>query len=260
MAQKPVFVRGRLSPRGVEHMRRLFRVLYGIFCRVEVRGLQNVPPGGVLMCPNHLSRFDPPLVFMVLPNRKSTVFNADTYRRSLFFRTIMEMVDVIWVNRGATSPSAIKAAIGALKEGSLLGVAPEGTRSKTGALQPGKTGVAYLGYASGAPIVPIAITNTDKLGKAILSLRRITLTVTFGEPMRLAQPGSRRRPTDEQLQAATTEIMCRLAAMLPLEYRGVYADHPRTQTLLAQAQAAGRPALQAMTDGDGAALRKPSDA
>jgi 1-acyl-sn-glycerol-3-phosphate acyltransferase len=234
MADKPVFVRGRLSPRGVERLRRLYKALYSLVATVEVRGLENVPPGGVLMCPNHLSRFDPPLVFSFLPNRRPVVFNADTYRSSPFFRNVMELVDVIWVNRGAISPSAIKAAIKVLNEGAMLGLAPEGTRSKTGGLQAGKTGVAYLGYASGAPIVPIALTNTDKIGQRLKRLQRTPLTVTFGEPIRLAEPGSRVRPTNQQLETATDEIMCRLAAMLPPEYRGVYAQHPRTLELLGQ--------------------------
>jgi 1-acyl-sn-glycerol-3-phosphate acyltransferase len=184
------------------------------------------------MCPNHLSRFDPPLVFMALPGRKVTVLNADTYRSNPFFRWVMESVDVIWVNRGATTPSTMKAAIRALEGGALLGLAPEGTRSRTGALQPGKTGAAFLAYASGAPIVPIAITNTHRLGRAVRTLRRIPLTITFGAPLYLGQTGRRSRPDAQQLDAATTEVMCRLAALLPAEYRGVYADHPRTHELL----------------------------
>jgi 1-acyl-sn-glycerol-3-phosphate acyltransferase len=236
MSEQPVFVRARLSPRGIEGLRRVYKALYSLIATVEVRGLENVPPGGALMCPNHLSRFDPPLVFTFLPGRRPVVFNADTYRSSLFFRTVMQLVDVIWVNRGAISPGAIKAAIRALNEGAMLGIAPEGTRSKTGGLQEGKTGVAYLAYASGAPIVPIALTNTDKISKRLKQLKRTPLTVTFGEPIRLAEPGRRVRPTNEQLEEATDEIMCRLAAMLPPEYRGVYADHPRTLALL-QAQA-----------------------
>jgi 1-acyl-sn-glycerol-3-phosphate acyltransferase len=232
MADKPIFVRGRLSPQGQERLRRVFAALYGPFSTIEVRGLAHVPPGGAIMCPNHLSRFDPPLVYMALPQRKVTVFNADSYRRNPFFRWVMESVDVIWVNRGATSPSTIKAAIRALEGGSLLGLSPEGTRSRTGALQPGKTGAAFLAFASGAPIVPIALTNTHQMGRAIRTLRRIPLTVTFGAPLQLSQPGRRTRPDARQLEDATTEIMCRLAAMLPPEYRGVYADHPRTLALL----------------------------
>jgi 1-acyl-sn-glycerol-3-phosphate acyltransferase len=240
-SELPVFVRGRLSPRGVEQMRRLFALLYRLACRVEIRGVERVPPGGVIISPNHLSRFDPPLIFISLPNRKATVFNADTYRSRPFFRFIMEMNDVIWVNRAATSPSTMKHAVRVLREGSVLGVAPEGTRSKTGALQPGKTGAAFLGFVSGAPIVPAAITNTDQVARALRSFKRVTLTLTYGEPLILAAPGERARPTAQQLDEATTELMCRIAAMLPPRYRGVYAEHPRTLELLAAAPAPAQP-------------------
>jgi 1-acyl-sn-glycerol-3-phosphate acyltransferase len=234
MSELPIFVKGRMGPRGIENMRRLFKALFWPFARTVGSGMENMPPGGVIMCPNHLSRFDPPLVFSFLPNRKTTVFNADTYRSSLFFRWVMESTDVIWVNRGAIGPSVIKAAVRTLHEGAILGVAPEGTRSKTGALQEGKTGAVFMAYASGAPLVPVAVTNTDKLIPSIKKLKRITLTATYGKPIYLKTEGGRSRPTSAQLQADTTELMCRLASMLPARYRGVYADHPRTLELLAQ--------------------------
>ena len=233
MAELPIFVKGRYGPRGIENMRRLFVALFWPFALRVAYGLENVPPGGVIMCPNHLSRFDPPLVFSYLANRKTTVFNADTYRSSRFFRFVMESMDVIWVNRGNIGPSVIKAAVKTLREGSILGVAPEGTRSKTGALQEGNTGAVFMAYASGVPIVPVAVTNTDKLVPSIKKFKRITLTVTYGKPMYYKMEG-RERPTSAQLEADTTELMCRMAAMLPARYRGVYAEHPRTLELLAQ--------------------------
>jgi len=220
-----------MGPRGIENMRRIFKALLTIFARPVGVGMENVPPGGVIVSPNHLSRFDPPMVFIFLPNRKITVFNADTYRSSKFFSWIMNSTDVIWVNRGNISPTAVKAAVRTLKEGAVLGVAPEGTRSKTLALQPGKTGAVYLAYASGAPIVPIAVTNTDRLLPSVKKLKRITLTTTYGKPIYFKKEG-RGRPSDEQLEAGTTEVMCQIAAMLPARYRGVYADHPRTLELL----------------------------
>jgi 1-acyl-sn-glycerol-3-phosphate acyltransferase len=236
MPDQPVFVRGRLSQQGIVRLQRLFRVLYGLFATLEVRGLEHLPPGGVIITPNHNSRFDPPLIFLTLPQRKMTLFNADDYRRNPFFRWILESVDVIWVNRGATSPATIKAALQALRGGSILGIAPEGTRSPTGALIEGKTGAAFLALAAGVPVVPCAITGAEKLGWAIRRLRRIRLTVTFGPAFQLSKPGERARRDEQHLQEATTEIMCRLAAQLPPAYHGVYAGHPRLRALLAQPQ------------------------
>jgi 1-acyl-sn-glycerol-3-phosphate acyltransferase len=246
MQEKPIFMPGRMSPAGVERLRSVFAFLFRLLSRLEARGLENLPPGGLIICPNHLSRFDPPLIFVMVPNRKVTVFNADTYRTNYFFRWVVESVDVIWVKRGAIPPSTIKYAVRALKAGSVLGVAPEGTRSPTHALQEGKTGAVYLAYASGAPLVPAAITSTEKIGDALRHLRRIPVTVTFGEPIYFGKGDPHARPDARQLEADTTEVMCRIAAMLPPEYRGVYADHPRVRELL-EAKGARAPVGQSLT-------------
>jgi 1-acyl-sn-glycerol-3-phosphate acyltransferase len=244
MAETEVMVHGWASPRGVEFMRSLFRAFITLLTRVEAHGLENIPArGGLIICPNHLSSVDPPLVFIMLPGRKQTVFVADKYRHHPFFRPIVTMVDCIWVNRGATPPSTIRAAVRSLQDGSVLGVAPEGTRSPTHALQQGKTGAVYLAYASGVPIVPAALAGTEKAIPAVLRLRRARMTATFGEPIHFGEPGRRTRPTTQQLEDGTTEVMCRIAALLPPEYRGVYADHPRLKELLAAPKLpAGQPA------------------
>lgn len=233
MPTEPAFVPGRLSPRGIEVLRRIIEALFRIFTRVEIRDVENVPVGsGCLLTPNHLSRFDPPLVFIALPGRKLAALVADSYRPNPFFYSVVSLVDVIWVHRGATSPSTIKAAVRALRGGHMLGISPEGTRSRTHALQTAKTGAAFLALSSGAPVVPVAITNTEKVGGALLRLRRIPVTVTFGKPFTLP-PSPSGRPSEAHLEACTTEIMCRIAALLPPQYRGVYAEHPRLKELLA---------------------------
>jgi 1-acyl-sn-glycerol-3-phosphate acyltransferase len=232
MAEPEIMVQGWASKRGVERMRGLFRLMFRLLTRVEAYGLENIPPGGLIVSPNHLSSVDPPLIFIMLPGRKQTVFVADKYIHHWFFRPVMTMVDCIWVHRGATPPSTIKAAVRALQGGSVLGVAPEGTRSPTHALQEGKTGAVYLAYAAGVPIVPAALVGTEKAIPSALHLKRARLTVTFGDPIHFGEPGKRTRPTTQQLEDGTTEVMCRIAAMLPPEYRGVYADHPRLKELL----------------------------
>src|ERR1700738_5236130 len=108
MADTEVMVHGWASPAWVERIRGLFKALLTVLAHVEAHGLDTLPPsGGFMISPNHLSSVDPPLVFIMLPNRKQTVFVADKYKHHPFFRPLVTMVDYIWVNRGATPPSHI---------------------------------------------------------------------------------------------------------------------------------------------------------
>jgi 1-acyl-sn-glycerol-3-phosphate acyltransferase len=248
MSTDSVLVRGWLSPRNVDRMRALLRFAFALFADVQVRGLEHLPSGACLICPNHLSRFDAPLVFSLLKGRKVTALAADTYRPHWFFRRFMETVDVIWVHRGAMTPGTLKAALQILREGQILGVAPEGTRSLTGTLQAGKPGAVALALAAGVPVVPLGITDTARLGQAVRRLQRIRLTLTFGEPLSL--PPVERGERAAKLDEYTAEVMCRIAALLPERYHGVYAHHPRLEELLSAG--AGRHAENRTPAGRGA--------
>ncbi len=233
MLAQSVFMKGRLSPRGVELLRLIFATLFGLVARVRVSGLENLPvSGGFIFASNHLSAFDLPLAFTMMRGHRVVTFAGDTWRRHLFTRWILESVDVIWVNRGAITPATMKAALRVLREGAVLGVAPEGTRSRDlHALQEGKTGAAYLAIMAHVPIVPAALTHTDKLGGALKRFRRIEVGITFGKPFTLVNSAGS-STNSKQLQAHTDEIMCRIAALLPPEYRGIYAEYPRLNELL----------------------------
>lgn len=230
MTDQPVFVRSTWSPGAVAALQATFRFLFNLFADLQVYAEENLPAsGGYLVCTNHLSRFDGPLGFVLMGRRRMTAFAADTYREHWFFRRVIQSVDAIWVHRGAIGPSTLKAAIQALHEGRVLGVAPEGTRSPTNALQRAKTGAAALALAAHVPIVPLAITGTEHLGENMKRLRRRPITATFGPPFTL--PPVERGERAAKLEEYTTEIMCRIAALLPPRYHGVYAGHPRLAEL-----------------------------
>jgi 1-acyl-sn-glycerol-3-phosphate acyltransferase len=241
MQPAPVFVEGRLSPRGLEMLRRFFAAFYTVCARMTINGRENVPgSGGFVLATSHFSRFDVPLLFVALPGVRWVIFAADKYYQKPFFRWLVESVDCLWVKRGETSHATVVAAIQALRQGRALGLAPEGTRSKTGTLQLGKPGAAFIAMTAGVPIVPVAIAGTEQLAAALKRMKRVQLTVTFGSPFTIATP-----PLGEQmhrkqvLEAGTTEIMCRIAAMLPPPQRGVYAEHPRVRELAATPQNIG---------------------
>jgi 1-acyl-sn-glycerol-3-phosphate acyltransferase len=212
--------------------RTIIRFLFALLTHINVEGRENIPKqGGAILAANHQGLIDSPLIFIMLDRNDVTGLVADKYKKKPIFPWLVSVVDGIWINREEADVHAMRAARDYLKNGGLLGIAPEGTRSHTGGLIPAKTGVAYLADKSNVPIIPIAIAGTEKLFDELFHLRRPHLMIHFGEAFRL--PPLERSERSEVLQRNTDEIMCRIAAMLPPDYWGVYADHPRLKELLA---------------------------
>jgi 1-acyl-sn-glycerol-3-phosphate acyltransferase len=213
------------------NVRAIIKFIFKILSRIEVIGMENVPvQGGAILSANHLGRLDSALIFTLLERQDATGLVADKYKSKPFFRWLINLVNPIWINRESADFQALREAREYLQKGGLLGIAPEGTRSRTGALIQAKTGVAYLADRAKVPIVPIAITGTEKAFRELGRLHRPLLTVRFGQPFTL--PPLDRQDRSAALQRNTDEIMCRIAAMLPPQYRGVYADHPRLKEFL----------------------------
>jgi 1-acyl-sn-glycerol-3-phosphate acyltransferase len=216
-------------------LRSILTFLFALLTRRQVYGLENIPAAGpCLIVFNHVSNFDPPLLFTLVRRTDATGLVADAYQRHPFYRLVVEMAGGTWIRRGASDREALRAVLALLDQGWIVGVAPEGRRSSTGALSEGKRGPAFLAIRANVPIVPIGLSNTEKLGGALKDLRRITLTVRIGKPFLLPPDGGENHK--QYLQTCTDMLMCRIAALLPPEYRGVYAEHPQLQALLAGAE------------------------
>lgn len=211
-------------------MRKLLRiVLYFLFhnlTRLHVTGQEHLPTtGGCIVAGNHLGILDGPLIYCLLTRLDATALAADTHRSNPLYRWIVDLAGGIWIDRTTADFHALKQAREYLKYGGLLGMAPEGTRSPTHQLIRGKPGVAFLASSAGnVPIVPLALTGTEKAVEQLLRFRRPLITVQFGEAFIL--PAVDRKDKEASLQRNTDEIMCRIAAMLPSHYRGAYADCP----------------------------------
>jgi 1-acyl-sn-glycerol-3-phosphate acyltransferase len=157
---------------------------------------------------------------------------AEKYRDHPLFGAIGRAANAVWLNRFDADYSALRQILDRMKTGGILVIAPEGTRSKTETLQPGKMGVAFLASKSGYPVLPVATTGTEdrRVIENLKRFRRLKITVTAADLLTIDIPKGKGR--EEAMRQATDEIMCQIAALLPETYRGVYADHSRLKELL----------------------------
>ena len=215
-------------------LRSIVRFMMNIIADVEVVGLEKLPQGNFILAVNHLGRLDTAILLYAIDREDIILPIAEKYKNHPLFGAIGRAVDAIWLNRFDTDYAAFREILARMEKGGLMVIAPEGTRSKTEALQEAKMGVAFLASKSGYPVLPVALTGTEDRGVAanLKHFRRTKIIARGGDLFSVNVPRGKGR--DEALRAATDEIMCRIAAILPEKYRGFYADHPRLKELLEQ--------------------------
>lgn len=206
----------------------------------EVFGLENVPARGpLILVANHNNIIDPPLLGASIPHRP-VVFMA---KKELFDRWysgwLVRGYCAFPVRRGEPDRQAFRQALEVLRRGLILGMFPEGTRSKTGAMGPAQPGTAVIALRARVPILPVGITGTDKVkGPASVIRRRPHIRVNIGRPFTLAVNSADRRSAVEE---ATCQIMGRIAALLPPEYRGAWTPPPEPPAEAARDKIESRP-------------------
>lgn len=213
-------------------VRAIARVVLRVIARIEIIGDIPGRESNFIIAANHVGRLEAFLVILLADRDDVVLILAEKYKKYAFWRYVADKVDGIWVNRFDADFAALRAVLKRLQSGDVVAVAPEGTRSPTEALLPGKPGAAYLAAKSGLPVIPIGVVGTeDRVVKYRLKrLRKLDITVRVGKPFHV--PPLPRANRDEWLQSQTDEIMCQIASLLPPDHRGVYAGHPRLHTLL----------------------------
>lgn len=195
--------------------------------RPKVKGLRHVPGSGpVIIASNHLSFSDSIFMPLVVP-RKVTFLAKSEYFTSPGPKGLLKKLTFIALGQvpvdrsgGRRSEAALITGLKVLAEGKCLGIYPEGTRSPDGRLYKGRTGIARLAIESGAPIIPVAMFNTEKIqptGTVVPKVMRVEMI--FGEPMYFEGDS-----TDLlHLRDVTDKIMSTIQALSGQEYVDTYA-------------------------------------
>jgi len=216
LTRLPRYTVWRRAFRGL--IRALARTLVFTCTRCTVRGLENFPrKGPFIVVTNHLGDADAVLEAAFFPIHPDALAKIELYDFPVL-GWVMDAFGVIWLHRGQPDRRALEAAIEALRQGRVIGIAPEGRESLTGSLEQGCGGAAFLALKADVPIIPVALTGTEHVYRDLRRLRRAAVTLTVGEPFRLAAAGDRR----EAFRLGTRQIMETLARLLPPEYRGAY--------------------------------------
>ncbi len=218
----------------------LIRLLLRLLTRIEVRGKENIPndigAGNYVIAANHLGLVDAFIPFYILNDSNLVLLVGEKWEKMAIMRWLGHRLNFIFVDRFNPDVKSIRAVITRMKQGEVLVITPEGTRSKVGHLIEGKPGVSYLAAKMEYPLMPVGISGSfdEVFFGQLKQLRRPHVTVTIGPRFNLPPLPSGNQGRDEALKTDTDEIMCRIAALLPEENRGFYADHPRLRELLQQ--------------------------
>ncbi len=201
-------------------LRRLFvgccRLIFYLITKREVSGVENLPAEGPLvLAANHLTNFDVFPIQLCLPRPLFFMAKAELHKNPIV-DALLRRMGVFPVNRGAHDEWALNHARKVLDHHLVLTIFPEGTRSKGRGLRPAKTGAARFSIYADCPIVPVAVSGTEKMFEQFP--KRTPVTVQIGEPIYLEE--------GESALALTDRLMFTLAEMLPTELRGVYAERP----------------------------------
>jgi 1-acyl-sn-glycerol-3-phosphate acyltransferase len=189
--------------------------------RIDAQDVDKIPmEGPYILVSNHVSALElPPLRMLMNPRPVRTLAKIETWDKKLL-GWVLDQWEAIPIKRGESDMAALRTSLQVLKDGGILGIMPEGTRSGDGQLGRGNPGVTILALKSGCPIVPMAFWGVEKAKANIKKLRRTDFHLRAGDPFTLQPPAG--KPSHEDRQKMADTVMQHIAALLPEEYHGVY--------------------------------------
>ena len=201
----------------------VLRIYFRLTLRTDAPGgMDKVPvQGPLIIITNHTGQVEVPVFATLLQPRRITGWGKAEAFENLFLRWVFSAWKIIPVHRGEADITALKSALRMLEENYIFGIAPEGTRNKTGILRRGLPGAAILALKSGAPVLPIAHWGGEAYLKNLKRFKRTDFHIRIGEPFYVKAEG---KVTGEMRQEMVDEMMYKIAALMPEQYRGEYSD------------------------------------
>jgi 1-acyl-sn-glycerol-3-phosphate acyltransferase len=212
---------------------RIIKAIIDVICLVHSEDVKKVPmQGPFILAANHINFMEAVIFFTFAAPRPITgIAKVETWD-SPFLGPLFSLWGAIPIKRGEADRAAYEASMQALKDGKILAILPEGTRSGDGHLQKGQPGIVLLAARSNLPIVPSVIYGQENFWPNLRHFRRTELFIKVGEPFKLKTEGMAfDRETREKM---TDQVMLRMAALLPEEYRGDYKDLSQTNPALVE--------------------------
>ncbi|MGQ0574643.1 MAG: lysophospholipid acyltransferase family protein [Pseudonocardia sp.] len=220
-----------------------------LLCRPTIEGAEHVPAdGGAILASNHLAVADSFFLPLLLPRKVTFLAKREYFtapgllgRLKKMFFTGMGQVPVDR-SGGSAAMAAMATSIRLLREGHLLGIYPEGTRSPDGKLYKGKTGVARMALEADVAVVPVAMIGTDRvnpIGSKVWRPRHVHIKI--GEPLDFSRYGG--MAGDRFIERSMTdELMYALMELSGQTYVDMYAASVKERAAIAEAADAREPA------------------
>lgn len=182
----------------------VFKIYFFFANRITLEGTENIPEkGGLVLCSNHIHWLDPILIGICVKRKIYFMAKAELFKNK-FFAFIIRNINAFPVKRGTADISAIKRSLSIIKNGDILGIFPEGTRSKNGKLLPAEPGASVIALKTKAPIIPVRVQGSYSF--------RGNLRVTIGKPI-LFEEYIGKKLSGEEINSISQRIMAEIGRL-----------------------------------------------